>query len=415
VSVNARGVWIRGSVVSLLVAAAPLLSPAAAQQGQAAEPTDSVLYAKLAPLVESFHGRVGIYVRHLPSGRGVSINADELFPTASMIKLPILIAAFDAMERGELAFDQQLVYTDSLLYEGEDILGSFADSATIPFNQVLLLMITTSDNTAALWTQHLVGMGTRVNEWLSAHGFESTRVNSRTPGRRENQRQYGWGQTTPREMAELLVTIREGRVVNRAASEAMYRFLTRIYWNGEALSQIGRIAASVLAGAAVESFNPEVFETDRVTVGFDVKTEASEPDAHGRTSITVGDPAGGLVAQLPSDVHLYHETRTSPVLLPGEMAQRIRIRLKTADRKIVHLPESHVLENAVGRYTLSAEEKDGWVMIDREITLDLTTIPPQAWPDLRALLLEEMDAAGRTILIGKAKDGPDASSSGGSK
>ena len=237
-SVNARGVWIRGSVVSLLVAAAPLLSPAAAQQGQAAEPTDSVLYAKLAPLVESFHGRVGIYVRHLPSGRGVSINADELFPTASMIKLPILIAAFDAMERGELAFDQQLVYTDSLLYEGEDILGSFADSATIPFNQVLLLMITTSDNTAALWTQHLVGMGTRVNEWLSAHGFESTRVNSRTPGRRENQRQYGWGQTTPREMAELLVTIREGRVVNRAASEAMYRFLTRIYWNGEALSQI---------------------------------------------------------------------------------------------------------------------------------------------------------------------------------
>jgi len=231
-------VWIRGSVVCLLVAAAPLLSPAAAQQGQAAEPTDSVLYAKLAPLVESFHGRVGIYVRHLPSRREVQINADELFPTASMIKLPILIAAFDAMERGELAFDQKLVYTDSLLYEGEDILGSFADSTTIPFNQVLLLMITTSDNTAALWTQHLVGTGTRINEWLGEHGFENTRVNSRTPGRRENQRQYGWGQTTPREMAELLVMVREGRAVSRAASEAMYRFLTRIYWNGEALSQI---------------------------------------------------------------------------------------------------------------------------------------------------------------------------------
>ena len=88
------------------------------------------------------------------------------------------------------------------------------------------------------WTQHLVGTGTRVNEWLSAHGFEHTRVNSRTPGRRDNQQQYGWGQTTPREMAELLVMIREGRAVGRAASEAMYRFLTRIYWNGEALSQI---------------------------------------------------------------------------------------------------------------------------------------------------------------------------------
>jgi len=239
VSVNARGVRFRGPIVGLLVAVAALIAgPAAAQQGNGAEATDSVLRTKLAPLVESFHGRVGIYVRHLPSGSEVSINADELSPTASMIKLPILIAAFDAMERGKLAFDQKLVYTDSLLYEGEDILGSFADSATIPFNQVLLLMITTSDNTAALWTQHLVGTGTRVNEWLSAHGFESTRVNSRTPGRREDQRQYGWGQTTPREMAELLVMVREGRAVSRAASEAMYRFLTRIHWNGEALSQI---------------------------------------------------------------------------------------------------------------------------------------------------------------------------------
>ena len=225
-------------MVCLVAAAALLAGPVAAQQAQAAVRIDSVLSARLAPLVESFHGRVGIYVRHLSSGREVRINADELFPTASMIKLPILITAFDAMERGELAFDQKLVYTDSLLYEGEDILGSFADSATIPFNQVLLLMITTSDNTAALWTQHLVGTGTRVNEWLSAHGFEHTRVNSRTPGRRDNQQQYGWGQTTPREMAELLVMIREGRAVGRAASEAMYRFLTRIYWNGEALSQI---------------------------------------------------------------------------------------------------------------------------------------------------------------------------------
>ena len=237
-SVNTRGVWFRGRMVCLLAASAPIAGSVAAQQAQAAVRIDSVLSARLAPLVESFHGRVGIYVRHLSSGREVRINADELFPTASMIKLPILITAFDAMERGELAFDQKLVYTDSLLYEGEDILGSFADSATIPFNQVLLLMITTSDNTAALWTQHLVGTGTRVNEWLSAHGFEHTRVNSRTPGRRDNQQQYGWGQTTPREMAELLVMIREGRAVGRAASEAMYRFLTRIYWNGEALSQI---------------------------------------------------------------------------------------------------------------------------------------------------------------------------------
>jgi hypothetical protein len=177
----------------------------------------------------------------------------------------------------------------------------------------------------------------------------------------------------------------------------------------EALSQLGRIAGGVLSGATVERFNPEAFRPDRITVGFDVKTEAGEPDDHGRTAITLGDPAGGVMAQMPSDVHLYHETRTSPVLLPGAMTQRIRLRLKTGERRILHLPQSRVLENGIGRYTLSAEEEDGWVTVDRELTLEVTAIPPEAWPDLRALLLEETDAAARSVLIGEGENGPSAS------
>jgi beta-lactamase class A len=175
-----------------------------------------------------------------------------------MIKLPILVAAFDAMARGQLEMDQRLVYTDSLLYAGDDILGSFADSSEISLAKVLMLMITTSDNTAALWAQHLAGTGARVNQWLNENGFDSTRVNSRTPGRRPDWERYGWGQTTPREMAELLVMIREGRAVSQAASEAMYRFLTRIYWNGEALSRIPPWVQAASKQGAVSRSRSEV-------------------------------------------------------------------------------------------------------------------------------------------------------------
>jgi beta-lactamase class A len=216
------------------------------------------LQAKLDSLVAGFHGRVGVYVRHLPSGRTAEINADELFPTASMIKLPILAAVFDRLEQGELEFFQELTYTDSLLYPGADILGSFADSATIPLSEVLLLMITTSDNTAALWAQHLAGTGTRINQWLDTNGFSQTRVNSRTPDRRDDWETYGWGQTTPREMAELLVRIREGRAVSPAASEAMYRHLTRIYWTGTALSQIPPWVQAASKQGAVSQSRSEV-------------------------------------------------------------------------------------------------------------------------------------------------------------
>lgn len=218
---------------------------------------DPALQRQLEELAGTVRGRVGIYVRHLRSGRTAAVNADEAFPTASMVKVPILVGTFDAIERGRLSFNQPLAYTDSLLYEGHDIIGALQDSAVVPLAQVALLMITTSDNTGSLWLQGLVGGGA-INDWLAAHGFDSTRVNSRVPGREEARTRYGWGQTTPREIAELLVTIREGRAVSRAASEEMYRHLTRIYWTGEALSRIPPWVQAASKQGAVDRSKSEV-------------------------------------------------------------------------------------------------------------------------------------------------------------
>lgn len=197
---------------------------------------DATLQRALDSLVTGFRGEVGVYVRNLRTGQTAAIHQDTVFPTASMVKVPILIGTFDALERGTLDFHQELVYTDSLLYPGEDLIGDLKDSAKVTLSKLALLMITTSDNTASLWLQSLAGTGTVINQWLADHGFDSTRVNSRTPGREANREAYGWGQTTPREMAELLVMIRQGWAVTPAASEEMYRHLTRSYWTGEALS-----------------------------------------------------------------------------------------------------------------------------------------------------------------------------------
>ena len=239
------------ALCALLLGAGPLA-------GQAPR-TDRVLQHQLDRLVRGFHGDVGIYVRHLPSGRTASINADSLFPTASMVKVPILIATFDAMERGDLDFHQELTYTDSLLYEGDDILGALRDSSAVPLSKLTLLSITMSDNTASLWLQSLAGTGTRINEWLAGHGFTATRVNSRTPGREDNRTAYGWGQTSPREMAGLLVLIRDGKAVSPAASEEMYRHLTRSYWTGEALSQLPPwVQAASKVGAVDQSRSESV-------------------------------------------------------------------------------------------------------------------------------------------------------------
>lgn len=198
---------------------------------------DPRLQARLEALVKGFQGDVGIYVRHLKTGRTAAIRADELFPTASTIKVPILVGVFDAITRGQFTFQQMMTYHDSLKYSYDDSLSMPRVGAQIPIARLTLEMITESNNTSALWLQGLVGPAT-INTWLHEHGFDSTRVNSRTPGREANRATYGWGQTTPREMASLVTVIRDGKAVSRGASEEMYRHLTRIYWNGEALSQL---------------------------------------------------------------------------------------------------------------------------------------------------------------------------------
>ncbi|NND71189.1 MAG: serine hydrolase [Rhodothermales bacterium] len=206
-------------------------------RGQASQ-TDSLLQIKLENRISDFAGDVGIYVEHLPSGMSAGVNADSLFPTASMIKVPILLTIFDRIVNDTLSLSTPLTYRDSLYYEGADVLGSFKDGEEITLDKLLLLMMSLSDNTASLWLQEISGSGTSINEWLATSGFEGTRVNSRTPGRSSDWEKYGWGQTTPREMATLLRMIRKGEAISEWASEEMYRTLTRQYWNDEALSAI---------------------------------------------------------------------------------------------------------------------------------------------------------------------------------
>jgi beta-lactamase class A len=187
--------------------------------------TDRTLERELRALITGVRGDVGVYVRHLRTNRGVAIRSDELFPTASLIKVPIMLAVHDAVARGQLHYSDTLMWRDSLRYGAEDdLFNHLRDSSRIALPVIQLLSITTSDNAASLWLQGLVG-GAAINTWLARNGFDSTRVNSRTAGREEARRISGWGQTTPREMAELLVRIRERRGQRRDVPRAHAHFL----------------------------------------------------------------------------------------------------------------------------------------------------------------------------------------------
>lgn len=228
------------------------------------------LTKRVESLASALSGPAGVYIGPVGGPPEAALAADELFPTASLVKVPILAAVLDRVERGELGYSAELVYRSTRAYPGEDMLASFQDGSTVTLSRLAFLSAKMSDNTASLWLQELAGGGAGVNAWLAANGYEKTRVNSRTPGREADRERYGWGQTTPRELARLMESIWTGACVSPAASAELARLLTGSFWDGEALSALPPTAAVISKQGAVDASRGEALvaraKTDFVLV-----------------------------------------------------------------------------------------------------------------------------------------------------
>ena len=214
---------------------------------------------EIRELIQDFRGDIGIFVKDLETGTEFEVNADTIFPTASMIKIPIMVKIFDKIEQGELDYQMELKYGPEPDYEySGDIISNLVPGTEVALSELLHLMMSISNNTASLWNQYLAGTGKEINRWLEENGYTSTRVNSRTDDREDDFQMYGWGQTTPREIAGLVKEIYRGKVVSEPASEQMFRIMSRNFWDGEALSQIPSTVNVASKNGAVRASRSEV-------------------------------------------------------------------------------------------------------------------------------------------------------------
>lgn len=162
---------------------------------------------------------------------------------------------------------------------------------------------------------------------------------------------------------------------------------------------VAELAGSVVPGLVVDRAAPELLAADGVAVAFGGKAAAVEPDAFGRRTLLVGRPAGGLLDQLPRDVHLHEETRQSPVLGTSGWTQTVTVRLEVAEDELRHRPQPRNLANSAGTFSLAVVFKDGWLTLTRTLALAEGGAAAGDWPALRALLLEEADPANGTVIL----------------
>ncbi len=161
---------------------------------------------------------------------------------------------------------------------------------------------------------------------------------------------------------------------------------------------LAEVIGAVIPGASLNRANPEIFHQHQVIFGFGVDVEMPEPEDSGRTRLVIGTPGNGLMSRVEG-VHLFEEERKSPVILAGPMEQSVKIRLKVGETEAAHLPDPVSLVNEAGEFTVTTTRKDGWITVTRELKLTADMYPAAMWPRLRALLLEEDDAANGAILL----------------
>jgi len=155
-----------------------LLAGVAAGQEISVRSTD-VLKQRLAELAASFPGKVGIFVRNVETGTEVGVNADDQFPMASTYKVAIMAQVFREAEAGRLSLDQRITLGDSDRRLGSGLLPYMNSGLNPTVHDLLLLMITVSDNEATDLLLKRVG-AKNVTATLRQLGISDMRVDRST-------------------------------------------------------------------------------------------------------------------------------------------------------------------------------------------------------------------------------------------
>ena len=215
----------------MLLVAAALLSAVSAQ----------TISSRIEAVLDHAPGTVSLFAKNLDTGRTYGVRADERVRTASTIKLPIMAALFQEVQRGRVKWTELLTVGKDDKVSGSGILGEFTDGLRFPVEDLMHLMIVVSDNTATNVILDRITAET-VNRYMDQLGLKQTRSLRKVrgdgnqlkapsgyseAGKLEENKRFGLGVSTPREMVLLLEMLDKGEVVSKEASKEMIAVLKR--------------------------------------------------------------------------------------------------------------------------------------------------------------------------------------------
>ena len=192
----------------------------------------AALRKTLDSIAGAHHGIVGYSVIDMENGARLSRRGDETFPTASLIKVGILVTVFDLVAKGRLSLDDPITVLKIDQVPGSGVAQYLHDGAILTVRDAAYLMMTISDNTATnLLLDRIIIR--RMWEKMDSLGLHHTKVHSKAYLRissvaMDSSVKYGLGVTTPNEMGHLFELMAQGRAVNPAADSTMLEMMEQV-------------------------------------------------------------------------------------------------------------------------------------------------------------------------------------------
>ncbi len=135
--------------------------------------TTAKLISQLRQKISQAQGRYGVYVFRLDKKTGYGIDGDEEMPAASIMKVPIMLAVWQAIEDGRLAWDTKYILQERDKQSGSGPIEFMDVGTALSVRQLVEEMIKKSDNTAPVVLTGLVGRE-EIEKEIERLGMEKT-------------------------------------------------------------------------------------------------------------------------------------------------------------------------------------------------------------------------------------------------
>src|SRR6266576_7196126 len=216
-------------LTALLLEATLTNSSSPARHSARVDSLDDRVKAAIAP----FKGKVSLFAKNLDTGETYALNADDRVRTASTIKIAVMVEAFARVAEGKSKWTDELVLTKEKKVSGSGILQELSDGLHITLRDGVNLMMLVSDNTATNLVLDVLTTDA-VNARMESLGIKQIRILRKVgsggeskEGKDPDNKRFGLGVATPREMVLLMEKLERGEIVNAGVSKEMIELMKR--------------------------------------------------------------------------------------------------------------------------------------------------------------------------------------------